>query len=139
MDQYKQCTKVLTVGVYDLIHSGHVNLFRKAKSYGDYLIVAVQSSEVVTKFKPETKVICDTNERMYMVNAIKWVDKVYEYQNVYDIVKSIDFDIFVVGPDQNHQGFQDSFRYCRENGKKVVVLPRTEGVSTSMIKEKIIT
>ena len=47
--------KVLTVGVYDLLHVGHVNLFRRAKAQGDYLIVAVQGSDVVLKYKPEAK------------------------------------------------------------------------------------
>lgn len=129
--------KILTVGVYDLLHFGHVNLFRRAKNLGDYLIVAVQSSEAVVAYKPNSKVIGSTEERMFMVRAIRYVDEVCEYQNVFDIVKSTDFDIFVAGPDQTHQGFQDAFDYCRKHNKEVVVLPRTEGVSTSWLKEQI--
>ena len=74
--------KVLTVGVYDLLHVGHVNLFRRAKAQGDYLIVAVQSSDVVLKYKPEAKLIYSTEERMYMVKSIRYVDEVIEYLNV---------------------------------------------------------
>jgi len=50
--------KVLTVGVYDLTHYGHFELFRKARTLGDYLIVAVQDSSAVNRFKPETNLIC---------------------------------------------------------------------------------
>ena len=49
--------KVLTVGVYDLLHIGHVELFRKARKCGDHLIVAVQDSDVILKYKPEAKMV----------------------------------------------------------------------------------
>lgn len=129
--------KVFTVGVYDLLHIGHVNLFRNAKAYGDYLIVAVQSSEVVLKYKPNAKLVYTTEERMYMVKAIRFVDNVVSYEDVDDIVKKVDFDVFVVGPDQNHPGFQSAIRWCKDKGKTVIVLPRTEGVSSSWLKEQI--
>ena len=48
-----------------------------------------------------------------------------------------DFDIFVTGPDQIHDGFQRAMQWCREHGKQVVVLPRTEGISSSQLKTKI--
>ena len=63
--------KVLTVGVYDLLHIGHVNLFRRARELGDMLTVAVQSSDVVLKYKPNAKLIYSTEERMYMVKSEK--------------------------------------------------------------------
>ena len=129
--------KVLTVGVSDLLHIGHVNLFRRARAEGEYLIVAVQESEVVLKYKPEVKLVYSTEERMYMVKAIRYVDKVITYKAVDDIVKTADFDIFVTGPDQNHDGFQKAIRWCKEHGKKHIVLPRTEGISSSWLKEQI--
>ena len=55
--------KVLTVGVFDLLHFGHIELFRKARGQGDYLIVAVQSSENVLKYKPSSKLVYNTDER----------------------------------------------------------------------------
>lgn len=81
---------ILTVGVYDLIHIGHVNLFRKAKelSEGGKLIVAVQDSDVVLKYKPEAKLVYSTEERMYMVKAIRYVDEVKVYQGVDEVVKT---------------------------------------------------
>lgn len=129
--------KVLTVGVYDLLHIGHVNLFMRSKQLGDYLVVAVQSSDVVLKYKPEAKLLYSTEERMYMVKAIRYVDEVLEYYDVFDFVKDADFDVFVTGPDQNHSGFEKAKEWCKEHGKKVVVLPRTEGISSSWLKEQI--
>lgn len=129
--------KVLTVGVYDLLHIGHVNLFRRARAVGNSLIVAVQESEVVLKYKPDSKLVYSTEERMYMVKAIRYVDEVVSYQAVDDIVKTIDFDVFVTGPDQNHEGFQRAIQWCNEHGKEHLVLPRTEGISSSWLKEQI--
>ena len=73
---------VLTVGVYDLLHLGHVELFRKSKALGDRLIVAVQDSEVVLKYKPEAQLVYSTEERMYMVKSIRYVDDVVVYKGV---------------------------------------------------------
>lgn len=129
--------KVLTVGVYDLLHVGHVELFRKARAMGDRLIVAVQHSDVVEQFKPGAGPVCSTEERCYMVRAIRYVDAVEVYRNVADLVREIDFDILVVGPDQNHAGFQAAFAYCRSAGKAVVTLPRTEGISSTQLKTLI--
>lgn len=129
--------KVLTVGVYDLLHIGHVNLFRRARAVGDQLVVAVQESEVVLKYKPEAKLVYTTEERMYMVKAIRYVDEVITYKAVDDIVQTADFDIFVTGPDQNHEAFQKAIKWCKTHGKEHIVLPRTEGISSSWLKEQI--
>ena len=129
--------KVLTVGVYDLLHIGHVNLFRRARAVGDSLVVAVQESDVVLKYKPGARLVYSTEERMYMVKAIRYVDDVITYEAVDDIVKTADFDIFVTGPDQTHEGFQRAIQWCKDHGKEHVVLPRTEGISSSWLKEQI--
>lgn len=129
--------KVLTVGVYDLLHIGHVEVFRRARRYGDHLIVAVQDSEVILKYKPEAKMVYSTEERCYMVKAIRYVDDVVVYRGVDDIVKEVDFDVFVKGPDQQHEGFQRAVAWCEEHGKEVITLPRTEGISSSWLKETI--
>lgn len=129
--------KVLTVGVFDLLHIGHIELFRKAKALGDYLIVAVQDSDYVFQFKPDTSLVYSTEERCYMVSAIRYVDEVVVYRNVGNIVDEVDFDIFAKGPDQSHVGFQRVVDYCGENDKTVVVMPRTEGISSSELKDLI--
>ena len=126
---------ILTVGVYDMLHIGHILLFKRAKELGDKLIVAVQDNDVILKYKPDTKVIYTTEERMYMVSTIRYVDEVVVYRNVDQDIKDIDFDVFAKGPDQNHSGFQKAVEWCKANNKEVVVIPRTEGISSSMLKE----
>lgn len=129
--------KVLTVGVYDLLHKGHVELYRRAKGLGDYLIVAAQDSDYILKYKPTAKVLNSTEDRMFMIKAIRYVDEVISYTDVDKIVKEVDFDVFVTGPDQCHEGFQKAIKWCEEHGKEHFVLGRTDGVSSSELKEKI--
>ena len=126
--------KVITFGVYDLLHIGHVLLFKKAKELGDYLIVAVQDDDVIRKYKPEAEMVYTINERLMMVRAIKYVDEVVVYKNVDKDIQKIDFDVFAKGPDQNHEGFQRAIDWCRDNEREVVVIPRTEGISSTMIR-----
>lgn len=129
--------RILTFGVFDLLHKGHVELFRRAKALGDYLIVAVQDDEYIKLFKPESIIANSLSERMYMVESIKYVDEVTSYKTVADSINQIQFDILVHGPDQIHDGFQKCFNWCREHGKSIVTLERTEGISSTEIKAKI--
>lgn len=129
--------RVLTVGVYDLIHKGHVELYRRAKGLGDYLIVAAQDSDFILKYKPTAKVLNSTEDRKYMIKAIRYVDEVITYTDVDKIVQEVDFDVFVTGPDQVHAGFQRAIQWCEEHGKEHIVLGRTDGVSSSELKTKI--
>ncbi len=130
--------KALTFGVYDLLHIGHVLLFRRAKLLpeleGGKLIVAVQDSDYILKYKPNSTIVNDTSTRMFMVDAIKYVDEVVTYKDVDIDIQNIDFDVFVKGPDQNHDGFKRAEQWCRDHGKEVVVIPRTEGISSSLLR-----
>ena len=129
--------RVLTVGVYDLIHKGHVELFRRAKGLGDYLIVAAQDSDFILKYKPDAKVMNSTEDRMYMVKSIRYVDEVISYTDVDKIVQNVNFDVFVTGPDQCHDGFKRAIEWCEAHGHEHIVLGRTDGVSSSQLKAKI--
>lgn len=129
--------KVLTVGVYDYFHLGHLRLFERARKLGDYLIVAVQDGEFILKYKPNANIMYSTRERMDLVGALKVVDETVVYTDVDSIVEEIEFDIFVVGGDQNHTGFQKAVEWCEKNGKMVVKLERTPGICSSSIKNKI--
>ena len=135
--QPRKYKKVLTVGVYDLLHKGHVELYRRAKGLGDYLIVAVQDSDFILKYKPTAKVINSTEDRKYMIKSIRYVDEVITYTDVDKIVKEVEFDIFVTGPDQCHAGFQKAIEWCETHNREHIVLGRTEGVSSSELKAKI--
>ena len=129
--------KVLTVGVYDLLHKGHVELFRRAKGLGDYLIVAAQDGDFILKYKPNAKVLNSTEDRKYMIKSVRYVDEVITYEDVDEIVKNVNFDVFVTGPDQCHIGFQKAIKWCEEHGKEHIVLSRTDGISSSELKAKI--
>lgn len=126
---------VLTFGVYDMLHIGHMLLFKRAKEFGDKLIVAVQDSDTVLKYKPDTRLIYNTEERVYMVSTIKYVDEVIIYRDVDVDIKNVDFDIFVLGEDQKHSGFQRAMQWCEKNSKKIEVLTRTQGISSTMLRE----
>ena len=131
--------KILTVGVYDMLHIGHILLFKHAKElFPDeecQLIVAVQDGDFILKYKPEAKMIYNTEERIFMVNAVRWVDEVVVYKDVDVDIQHIDFDVFAKGPDQCHVGFQRAVKWCEENGKQVVTIPRTEGISSTLLRE----
>lgn len=131
--------KVLTVGVFDLLHYGHFELFRRAKDLAGadgLLIVAIQDDAVVTKYKPGTKLVYDWNTRAKMISALRYVDKVVSYGDIDDSIKKIDFDVFAIGGDQLHPGFQRAVAWCRENSKEVVRMSRTEGICSTMLRCK---
>ena len=74
--------KVLTVGVFDYFHLGHLRLFEKAKKNGDYLIVAVQDGDCILKTKQDADVLYTTEQRIELIKALKIVDEVVVYQDV---------------------------------------------------------
>ena len=129
--------KILTFGVYDMLHIGHILLFKHIKELFPEqecsLIVAVQDS--ILKYKPDTKMVYTTEERMFMVSSIRWVDEVVTYNDVDLDIQNIDFDVFAKGPDQQHAGFQRAVTWCDANGKQVVIVPRTEGISSTLLRE----
>ena len=130
----KPMKKILTVGVFDMLHIGHVLLFKKARELGDYLIVAVQEDDCILKYKPGTKMVYTTAERMFMVGALRYVDEGVTYRDVNTDIQGLDFDVFAKGPDQSHAGFQRAEAWCRAHGKEVVVIPRTENISSTLLK-----
>ena len=128
---------VLTVGVFDLLHWGHFELFRRAKELAGEdgkLIVAIQKDEYVTKYKPQAKLVYDWNKRAKMIRALRYVDSVVPYTDIDESIKKIDFDVFAIGGDQLHAGFQNAVAWCNENGKQVVRLERTKNISSSMLR-----
>ena len=129
--------KVLTVGVFDYFHLGHLRLFKKARQLGDYLIVAVQEDKYIAKTKPDFETFYSTQERVELVEAVNGVDEVVIYQDVDALVPQVEFDVFAVGSDQTHEGFQRAIKWCKEHGKTVVRMERTPGICSSKIKENV--
>lgn len=129
---------VLTVGVFDLLHWGHFELFRRAKELAGAdgrLVVAVQLDDFVIKYKPTTKLVYEWETRCKMIRALRYVDEVVPYGDVDKDIAKCEFNIFAIGGDQIHAGFQRAVQWCKEHGKEVVVLGRTEGISSSRIRE----
>ncbi len=101
------------------------------------MIVAVQKDEEIHKTKPEAKVLYTTAQRMEIVGALRSVDRVIEYSQVDETIKTVDFDIFAIGEDQTHAGFQRAKQWCLENGKQVILLTRTPNICSSGIKKQL--
>lgn len=123
-------TKVITYGTYDLLHQGHINLLRRAKELGDYLIVGV-TSDSFDRGRGKLNVRNNVLERVEAVKATGYADEViiedYLGQKIDDIQK-YDVDIFAIGSD-----WEGKFDYLNEYCK-VVYLPRTQGVSSTMLR-----
>lgn len=130
--------RILTFGVYDYFHLGHLRLFENCKKYGDYLIVAVQDGDYVLQYKPEAKILYSTQERMDMIKALRIVDEVVVYDSVCaKTLERIDFEILALGED-HRGGYWDSVSsWCETHGKSVVRLKRTRGIASSDIKKKL--
>jgi len=125
-------TRVITYGTYDLLHQGHINLLRRAKELGDYLIVGV-TSDSFDRGRGKLNVRNNVLERVEAVKATGYADEViiedYFGQKIDDIQK-YDIDIFAIGSDWTGK-FDYLNEYC-----KVVYLPRTEGISSTMLREE---
>ncbi|MGM9967691.1 glycerol-3-phosphate cytidylyltransferase [uncultured Rummeliibacillus sp.] len=124
--------RVITYGTFDLLHVGHVNILRRAKALGDYLVVAISTDEFnALKGK---KAYYSYEDRKTILEAIKYVDEVIPEntweQKIQD-VKDHNIDTFVMGHDW--EGKFDFLKdYC-----EVIYLPRTEGISTTKIKKDL--
>lgn len=122
--------KVITYGTYDLLHQGHINLLRRAKELGDYLIVGV-TSDSFDRGRGKLNVRNNVLERVEAVKATGYADEViiedYLGQKIDDIQK-YDVDIFAIGSD-----WEGKFDYLNEFCK-VIYLPRTEGISSTQLR-----
>lgn len=125
--------RVITYGTYDLLHQGHINLLRRAKELGDYLIVGV-TSDSFDRGRGKLNVRNNVLERVEAVKATGFADEViiedYLGQKIDDIQK-YDIDIFAIGSDWEGK-FDYLSEYC-----KVIYLPRTEGISSTMLRDEI--
>lgn len=124
--------KVITYGTFDLLHRGHIRLLQRAKALGNYLIVGITADDF-DKARGKINVSQSLIERIESVNATGLADKIiveeYEGQKIDDI-KRYDIDIFTVGSDWEGQ-FDYLKKYC-----DVIYLDRTEGISSSELREK---
>ena len=125
--------KVITYGTFDLLHYGHINLLRRARELGDYLIVALSTDEFNWNMK-QKKCYYPYDKRKMMLEAIRYVDEViaeenWEQKNT-DVVKH-GCSVFVMGDD-----WKGKFDFLKDKCE-VVYLPRTPDISTTQIKSEL--
>lgn len=124
--------RVITYGTYDLLHYGHIELLRRAREMGDYLIVALSTDEF-NQIKNK-KSYYDYEQRKMMLESIRYVDLVIPENNWkqknQDVTK-YEVDIFVMGHD-----WEGEFDFLK-NKCEVIYLKRTEGISTTQIKQEL--
>ncbi|PTK30542.1 glycerol-3-phosphate cytidylyltransferase [Staphylococcus hominis] len=124
--------RVITYGTYDLLHYGHIELLRRAREMGDYLIVALSTDEF-NQIKNK-KSYYDFEQRKMMLESIRYVDLVIpedEWGQKETDVDRYDVDIFVMGHD-----WEGKFDFLKDKCE-VVYLKRTEGISTTKIKQEL--
>ena len=126
--------RVITYGTFDLLHYGHINLLRRAKQYGDYLIVALSTDDFNWNQKRK-KCYFSFDKRKALLEAIRYVDLVIPEeswgQKVTD-VREYHIDTFVMGDD-----WKGEFDFLKDEGVDVVYLPRTPEVYTTQIKRDL--
>ena len=125
--------RVITYGTFDLLHHGHINLLRRARELGDYLIVALSTDEFNWNEKRK-KCFFPYEKRKMMLEAIRYVDEVipeenWEQKNT-DVVK-YGVEVFVMGDD-----WKGKFDFLKDRCE-VVYLPRTPDISTTQIKQEL--
>ena len=126
--------RILTYGTFDLLHYGHIRLLKRAKELGDYLIVALSTDEF-NDIKGK-KAYHNYETRKKMLEAIRYVDLVIPEENweqKIDDVKKYNVDVVVMG---SYWAGSEKFDYLKEYCE-IVFLDRTEGISTSKIKEDL--
>ena len=125
--------RVITYGTFDLFHYGHVNILRRAKEFGDYLIVAISTDEFNWNEK-QKKCYFSYDQRKKLVESIRYVDLVIpeeSWNQKIEDVKLYKVDTFVMGDDWKGK-FDFLKEYC-----EVVYLPRTPEISTTQIKNDL--
>jgi glycerol-3-phosphate cytidylyltransferase len=124
---------VITYGTFDVLHYGHINLLKRAKALGDHLIVGLSTDEF--NEQKGKKSYYSYYHRKEILQSIKYVDKVIPEecweQKVLDL-KNYEVDIFVMGND-----WEGKFDFLSDNCK-VIYLPRTEGVSSTLVRESLL-
>lgn len=126
--------KVITYGTFDLLHYGHINLLKRAKALGDYLIVALSTDEFNSNSKGK-KCYFSYEKRKALLEAIRYVDLVIPEENweqKRSDVHEFKVDTFVMGDD-----WLGKFDFLKEEGVDVVYLARTPEISTTQIKNDL--
>ncbi len=134
-----ECVTVFTSGTWDLFHVGHLNILERSAALGTRLVVGVSTDELIESYKHMPPVI-PYEERARIVEAIRCVDLVVPQTVLTDIrqLKEHDVDIVTIGSDWENKYLEGLEWMKSQEGKRVVYLPYTDGVSTTSIKQRIL-
>ena len=128
-----------TQGTYDMFHIGHLNLIKNAKKHCDYLIVGVNSDDLVLSYKNK-KTIVPIEERVAIISELKSVDKVIVTDTLdkIAIAKEMNVNKIFIGDDwKGNPRWEKTKEDMAQIGIEVVFLPHTEGTSSTMLREKL--
>lgn len=123
--------RVITFGTFDVLHVGHINILRRARDLGDYLVVGV-SSDALNFSKKQRYPIYSQDDRLGIISSLRFVDEVFVEESLeqkLDYIKQYQADLLVMGDD-----WQGRFDWVK-NACKVVYLPRTPSISTTEVIE----
>ncbi|MBF89416.1 MAG: D-glycero-beta-D-manno-heptose 1-phosphate adenylyltransferase [Candidatus Marinimicrobia bacterium] len=123
---------VFTNGCFDLLHKGHLHLFKSAIKEGDFLIVAINSDQSILRLKGQGRPIQSENERVKALTKLKSLDLVtiFDQDTPFDLIKFICPDVLVKGGDYNRKDIVGG-DFVKSKGGRVVVVPILKGFSTS--------
>lgn len=131
-------TVVFTAGVWDILHVGHLNLLRRARALGDRLIVGVLTDEAAERYKPRP--VMPFDQRIELISELRTVDDVVQVDdtNATTLLQQLKPHILVHGSDiLKKADWEIGQTWMRENGRQFVVLPYTEGVSSTGLKTAV--
>ena len=129
-----------TAGAFDMFHVGHLNLIKNAKARCDYLIVGVNTDELIAEYKLK-KTVVPLTERIQIIEAIKYADEVVPVDTLdkEKIWNQIKFDVVFIGDDwKGSQRWDETEKVLSKHGVKVVYLPYTIGTTSTLLREKIL-
>jgi D-beta-D-heptose 7-phosphate kinase/D-beta-D-heptose 1-phosphate adenosyltransferase len=130
-------TTVMVNGTFDVLHPGHVALLNTARSYGDWLVVAIDTDRRVKELKGDKRPINNQTDRKIMLSNLKAVDIVVFFDSTEELVKLMELykpDVYVKGSDWKHDKKSTAEQYC----KQVIYYDRVGEYSTTNTIQNII-
>jgi len=130
---------VFTNGCFDLLHPGHIDYLQRARALGDALVIGLNDDASVRGLKGENRPVNCTEDRAYMLAALRCVDMVVPFceSTPLNLIKALKPDVLVKGGDYREENIVGA-REVRDNGGEVVVMPFIEGFSSSALIQRIV-
>lgn len=129
-----------TAGTFDMFHIGHLNLIKNARSRCDYLIVGVNTDELVQQYKGK-KVVVPLEERMEIIRALRYVDEVMSVESLdkKEIWLKKHYDLLFIGEDwKGNPRWEATEKEMKQYGVETIFLPYTKGTNSTLLREKLV-